>query len=371
MNIHELTREKLSQCDRVVYMHADHFEPSNTKDPGDMDQILRRMISDIKMGFFKPSLFLKVAATMQWKDNKPHFRISPKHDLVMSHVKTLSDLGCDVHLHVHHERWTHSELTNPEWVEPFEQGLVTDSELLEIFIQKSLEEFVKYKIPTKDWCFVHGRWALNASDERTCNITDEIDILRRNGCVADFTMPAGRAMCNPPIKGIYAIRSQNMARCYDMGEVISRGSHLLDDPEAFIICYPSTNYFYVSLDNLILKAGTTSKTYFHSDIAEDNEKAPEDPNIIVQEWLLCSCILERTLIVKTHSHNMRFPFWQDEVGQIVNNSPIFNDKQKERIHLLKGICKDSDIDFKPITARELISYLRWVDQGEEANNYGW
>lgn len=374
MNIlHEATIRKLAQCDRVVYMHADHFEPSSIKYPDKIDKILRRMITDIKTGFFKPSLFLELPATLHWKKDEsiPVFSAYPFYNTVMSHVKSLSDLGCDIHMHIHHERWTHSDSTNAEWEEPFEKRKVSDSELLDFFIVKSLDEFKKYKIPIKDWCFVHGRWGLNASDPRTCSITDEINILNRNGCVADFTMPAGRAKCNPSMSGIYVIKPENKARCYDMGDPVFKGSNLLGSKNAFIMCYPSTNYFYVSLDNLILKAGTTSKTYFHSEVAEDNEKAPEDPWIIVQEWLLCSCIVERTLIIKTHSHNMRFPFWQDEVGQLVNNSPIFNDQQKERIHMLRGICRERGVDFYPITARELLKFIRWVDKGEEAKDYVW
>jgi hypothetical protein len=375
MNIHELTKEKLSQCDRVVYMHADHFEPSNTNDSTKVDSILKRMISDIKKGFYKPSLFLKITASMQWRNNEPFYKMISNHDMIMSHVKTLSDLGCDIHLHVHHERWTHSELTNAEWAEPFEKGIITDSELFELFIRRSLEELDRYKIPTKNWCFVHGRWALNASDDLSCNITDEISILRRNGCIADFTMPAGRTVCVPSMSGIYAIKPRNVAKCYDVGIPISRGSHLLDDPDAFIMCFPSTNYFYVSLDNLILKAGTLSKTFFRSAIAEDNNerfaKCPEDPMLITQEWLLCSCILDRTLIIKTHSHNMRLVFWEDEYGNLVNNSPIFNNNQKERMYLLQQICKDHNVDFKLATARELLKYVKHVDSGEEAKNYVW
>jgi len=373
MQLHEATKNKLSQCDRIVYLHVDHFEPSSTSNFEKVDLILKRMISDIKMGFFRPSLFFKITAGMKWKDNAPLFSPTSQHNMVMSHVKTLAHLGYDIHLHIHHERWTRSELTNHDWKETFKKESITDSELFELFVKGSMEEFRKYGLPIRDWGFVHGRWALNASDPLSCNITDEIEILRRNGCVADFTMPAGRSQCTPSMKGIFVIKPQDKPKCYNTGGMIDRGTHLLDDPNAFIICYPSSNYMYVSLDNLILRVGTRSDTLFRSLIAKDNSWAPEDPKVIIQEWILCSHILDRTLVIKTHSHNMRLSFWDDKTtGSLINNSPIFSSRQKERMYLLQEICKDNNLeDLKQVTARELIKFVRWVDGGKESRNYAW
>ena len=371
MHIHEATKSKLSECDRVLYIHVDHFEPtSNSRDYAVVDTVLQTMIKDIRRSSFNPSLFLKIPATMTLRGDTPEFVPAPHAGMIMAHIKELSDLGCDIHQHIHHERWTHSELTGLEWLEPMSRGL-TDDEMLRTFITKSIELYKLYNIPTNDWGFVHGRWALNASDVRTCNITNEINILYNNGCVADFTMPAGRALCNPPISGIYAIKPINQARCYDTGKIIHKGSRLLDNGVPFIMCYPSTNYFYISLDNLILKAGTTSKTYYHSVVADDNEKAPEDPRVIIQEWILCSCVLDRSIIIKTHAHSMRPSFWQDDDGNLINNSPIFNYKQRERMYLLQEMCNENGVDFMYITARDLIDFVRWIDKGEEAKNYVW
>ena len=40
--------------------------------------------------------------------------------------------------------------------------------------------------------FIHGNWALGNSrpDGRWCGVNDEISILRKTGCYADFTMPS-------------------------------------------------------------------------------------------------------------------------------------------------------------------------------------
>jgi hypothetical protein len=352
----------------VLYLHADHFEPSNTSDLKRVDAVLSSMISDVKKSSFKPSLFLKIPSSPQWKDSILSFKKGSSHSVVMERSKELADLGCDMHLHVHHERWTDTDVTNDEFKEPLSKGLITNSEVFEFFIQTAMNEFKKYGLSTTDWGFVHGCWSLNASDFTMCKITDEVMILRKYGCIGDFTFPAGRTHCNPSSIGIFVIKPENKVKCYDIGKTIARGTNLLADPDAFIICYPTTSYYYASLDNLVLRAGIKSNLH-HTMIDKNNVYISEDPLKIIEEWLLSSCIVDHTLIIKTHSHNMRLSWWQDEHGNVLNNSPLFSKKHKERLGLLQHMCGQMGVGFEAITVREFVSFIRWVDSGKFAKDW--
>jgi len=42
------------------------------------------------------------------------------------------------------------------------------------------------------WAFVHGNWALAASDPTICTVESELAIIMRHGGFGDFSFPAGR-----------------------------------------------------------------------------------------------------------------------------------------------------------------------------------
>lgn len=364
--LHDLTKKKLAEVDRIIYMHVDHFEPQH-KDPSIMADRLDMVLQGLNKSLH-PSLFLYPALGMKWVDGKPVVKHDTRSMTIMNYARKLYAAGCDIHYHIHHEWWTRSEVTRPEWVEVLDRGLATGSELLEYFIQRTTEIYKIYNLPTTNWGFIHGRWALNASDDRVCDLKDEIKILMRNGCVADFTMPAGRAQCTPATNGIYAIKPTAEPKCYDTGAVIGKGTKLIGD-DTFLMVYPSSNYFYISLDNLILKPrGGYYKTAFENMYSS----APDDRSInVVQEWIMCSQVIDGTLIIKTHSHNMRKDFWFDERGKLVNNSPMLNDKQRERLLLLQEICGENSILYHYATARDVIRFVKWVDSGSNAKDYKW
>lgn len=47
------------------------------------------------------------------------------------------------------------------------------------------------------WCFIHGNWALDNSHPagRFCGLDNELTLLERLGCIADFTLPAAPSPC--------------------------------------------------------------------------------------------------------------------------------------------------------------------------------
>lgn len=115
----------------------------------------------------------------------------PKHDFfypiedyrphVLDRIAKMCDKGLgQVEVHLHHHGQTSAEL---------EQMLSSWAETL----------YQKHGLLRKDpatgqitYGFIHGNWALDNSrpDGKWCGCNDEISILARTGCYADFTMPS-------------------------------------------------------------------------------------------------------------------------------------------------------------------------------------
>jgi hypothetical protein len=77
--------------------------------------------------------------------------------------------------------------------------------------------------------FVHGNWALNNSrpDGRFCGVCDELSVLARTGCYADFTLPSAPSPTQTKIiNSIYYARSHPGQKCqkpHDTGVPVGSG----------------------------------------------------------------------------------------------------------------------------------------------------
>lgn len=82
------------------------------------------------------------------------------------------------------------------------------------FLQKDSRDRIRYG-------FIHGNWALDNShpDGRWCGVNDELSVLLRTGCYADFTMPAApHAAQTSTINQIYyAIDDPHLPKSHDRG----------------------------------------------------------------------------------------------------------------------------------------------------------
>lgn len=72
------------------------------------------------------------------------------------------------------------------------------------------------------YAFIHGNWALaNARDDgRWCGVDDELPLLFKTGCFADFTFPSAPDPCQPNlVNRIYwPTGDLRQRRCYESGE---------------------------------------------------------------------------------------------------------------------------------------------------------
>ena len=98
---------------------------------------------------------------------------------ILHEIGRLCDLsGGEVEVHLHHDQDTAENLTKQ-----LEQGKTQLT--AHGMLSRDDEGHVRYG-------FVHGNWALDDSDptRRNCGVSEELGVLRRTGCFADFTMPS-------------------------------------------------------------------------------------------------------------------------------------------------------------------------------------
>lgn len=73
--------------------------------------------------------------------------------------------------------------------------------------------------------FIHGNWGLdNSLGDKYCGVNREIDILKQEGCYADFTFPSFGLESQPSkTNSIYFARDDDHPKSYDRGEDVSAG----------------------------------------------------------------------------------------------------------------------------------------------------
>src|SRR5262249_31049074 len=164
---------------------------------------------------------------------------------------------------------------------------------LDSFVGLACESIAKETGRSFDrWGFIHGLWALNASDPSACMVEDEIQLLMRHGCFGDFTFPAGRGHCNPTVcDRPYTCLPLRGVKTYDLPEadpqpLVEGGRQLTSD--RFFLWNTAVASRLSSLD-----------TYWEPNLAEFKQ-----PERLVGGWFEKGVVLDRALYIKTHSHSL-------------------------------------------------------------------
>lgn len=262
----------------------------------------------------------------------------------------VNDSGHEIHLHVHHERYTegHYFAYESQFVdEPNSPS--KDSARLDLsfgLLLKQIENETGKKL--ENWGFVHGVWALNASDPQICNNLNEIEILMRNGCIADFTMPAGRPWVNPSTKVPFTIVPSLAPKCYEFPE--SDPTPVGEIPEVtdqrrFLIWNQEINYEHSSLD------------YRAKEVAEAISNCYE----FLHHWLSKGFVIGNKMFIKTHAHSMHGEYDTNESGYPHEHPDIV--KIFER---LQEVCDDAGASLQYSTVNQVMDELYSIDK----NLYG-
>jgi len=193
----------------IIFLFVDHFEPKfNRKNGGPRytnDKAFWRWIEE----------YPKLASKHKDSNGRhpQHTWFYPYDHMNIKHLEELSKL-CkagfgEIELHLHHKNDT--------------------SESLEAKLNDAIEQFSKVgALKTIDnktaYGFIHGRWALDNCDG-TCGVNDEISILLKTGCYADFGLPAQNkyAWTKKINKIYYAIDDPLKPKSFETGPEVKVG----------------------------------------------------------------------------------------------------------------------------------------------------
>jgi hypothetical protein len=206
-------------------------------------------------------------------------------------------------VHVHHEHFTsNSGHRDPELIKLFSDPTMVqyDEARVEIAVRRSLAAIREETgLPLDRWFFIHGVWALNASDSSVCNVTDEIALLMRNGALGDFTFPAGRPDVDPFQTQPFLVTPVNAPRGYDMAEA---------KPEQAWGNASAADKFFIWASPI---RHSGSSIDYYSEWLRDKLGAPA---AFAEEILNESVVTGETLWFKTHGHSMHPNYWAEGEG---------------------------------------------------------
>lgn len=313
------------QISRIWVFHTDHFEPYDVAADRSMIglQHIDHWAKLVKKTPWRPTLFYHPQA-YYWHEGKVYESSRKKTD--QEHLHLLRDMGFEIQLHIHHENWI------PEGLSPEQAGERLDELLI------LLRPLFRW-LPNDPWCFIHGCWALNASDTTICNIEDEIRILLRHGCRADFSFPAGRSWCNPERGYPHTVLPVKGAAGYKSGAAqplrIDRGTKAIQPGQRLLLWSNNPPYSVVSLDS------------------------PMNPALRVHALLAGSPVIEHTAFIKLHAHSLRSDCW---VSADKTASPLASTEGEQLVASLTEAAAVMSCELKFVTANEVLDYLSFIDR---------
>ncbi|MDP1964215.1 MAG: methyltransferase domain-containing protein [Reyranella sp.] len=359
---------KSRQIKRIQYFHADHFEPWSL---GLNEKTAKGVARFGEMSRASPfgrkhSLFYCPYVPYHLDAGRANGKSAGDAVIFGSRSADQERMGREVirplvesdqhemHLHVHHEFWTRndSNFDNPvsRWVNANSTAAM-DKARLELFFARCKEVIGKEIGQRFDrWAFVHGNWALAASDPLICTIENELSMIMQHGGFGDFSFPAGRGYCDPKLPAPFTCLPLDRARAYDDPasdpRPVEAGTATLQ-PDRFFIW------------NSPIKARYSSIDYY----SEPNRELFKTPDRLLAEWFKGSVSFGSDLFIKTHAHSMK---WEYKISE--DGSPIphcYPDVVKVFEQLLR-ICDRAGVEFQLVTVDEVMAWLHSFDGTQPA-----
>jgi 2-polyprenyl-3-methyl-5-hydroxy-6-metoxy-1,4-benzoquinol methylase len=358
-------------CEAVCYFHADHFEPWSTSIDDASARAVERMADLARRSSYARRLSLFYSAFVPYRletdgparpgdERTPSDgvvfceRTTRQEDLTREVIRPLIAAdGHEMHMHVHHEFWTrnstHFDHPVSRWVNSCSTS-GADLDRLDLHFRLAKEVIAReIGVPLERWAFIHGNWALNASDPLICQVSDEMALIMRHGGFGDFSFPAGRSYCDPNLQRPFTCLPLDLPRAYDDQRADPRpidfGTAVMR-PDRFFIWNSPIKSTYSSLD------------YY----SEANRALFRNTERVVATWLSKSVCLGRKLYIKTHAHSMKADYKLTEPGsQIPHCYPdivtIFD--------CLVRVCDRAGVELRFHTINEIVELLGVLDGGIE------
>lgn len=262
----------------ILFCMVDHLEPGHGRaSPEIQKERMERLVTEY------PKLADRHTDADGLRPKRTWF--FPPHDHRHGNLRALVSL-CEggygeVELHLHHGK------AKPD-----------NAERLERTIRSCVEEYSRFGVfgtenGDKRYAFIHGDWALANSrkDGKYCGVTNELQILRRTGCYADFTFPSCDE-CNPSqINSIYYAKDNGKPKPYDRGTPASVGSR--PDEGLLMVQGP--------LHPILLDGGVFRLRAFGDDITVGKPRSLKRADYWVSTWIH---VIGRPdwVFVKVHTH---------------------------------------------------------------------
>ena len=195
--------------------------------------------------------------------------------------------------------------------------------------------------PKPQFGFVHGNWALDNSDGNAnhCGVNQELDILQKHGCYADFTFGSFSTAAQPSkVNSIYYVKDTPLPKSYNTG-VVSQVGVVNND---FMIFEGP-----MSLDwhDLIFDCAAIEST---------SQPKPHR----IKLWLKHAPVVKgrpEWLFVKVYTHGVQ------------SQDAIISPQFKEMLIELKRYCKGKNINLHFVTAREAFNIVKAAEAGFSGN----
>ena len=298
---------------RIAYFHCDHFEPwrgpiSQTVDESG-EEIMRFAEASAANPFSnRLTLFYKAHIGFARTGRAPRGISALPGDPIIFLARPpnvenscrnamsglLGRVGHEIQIHVHHENYTYNTAhADSDLAETLNLpgGRDRDAARFEFALRLALQTTRRETgLSLKHWFFVHGQWGLNASDPSVCHITNEIEILQRNGALGDFTFPAGRPNVDPFAEEPHFVKPVDAPAGYRtvQAEAESAFGNATASETKFFIWASPIRHRGVSLD------------YYSDHVIQDLS----DPEGFASRVLENSYLADGTLYFKTHAHSM-------------------------------------------------------------------
>ncbi len=346
---HRAPNPKPGEPIHILFLFVDHFEPKeNCSDP------------DVQMKRIERWFTAYPEMASKFRDADGY---CPRHtwfyqvedwehsDLDFDYLNKLSQLCFqgygEVELHIHHNQPEQGYFPEVNTGEKLEK-LIED---MKAFFSQNGALITAEEKPRRTYGFIHGMFALDNSHEGIyCGVNDEFQILRKTGCYADFTMPAGVYVAqSKKINSIYyVIDDPKKPRSHDTGVDVEVGKKPVGD--LMTIQGPLwVNVF----DNLKIWDVTVENANVDHNMSPSKKR--------VDKWIKTNIHVkgnENWVFVKIHTHGSR-----------EDSFPIYFGKYSEEMYhyLIKKYNDGKNYVLHFVTAREAYNIIKAAEAGKKGN----
>jgi hypothetical protein len=248
--------------------------------------------------------------------------------------------GAEMEIHLHHENDTAENLAR--------------------VLEEGKERMARLGLLAQDaqgrgaFGFIHGNWALDHShpNGRACGVPDELAVMRKAGCYADFTLPSAPSRCQVPmINSIYYAREDGQPRSHAKGTPARVGARHADRPEELLLITGP-----LGLNWQRRKWGVLPRIE-NSDLTTANPPTPGRLRL----WEKCHVHVDgrpEWIFIKLHTH-----------GAIESNSNMLLGEPMRAFHrhLRERASNEAGFHFHYVTAREMANLVHAAEGGESGD----